>query len=171
MTEVDVKVEIPHGGKIKYEWHDGKIICDRKLHTPFAYPFNYGYIQGTLSEDGDEIDAVILTEYPLFPTCHIKCRIIGALLTEDEKGHDEKVLVVPVSSVDPSFEKIKDVTDLEEAKRDEIHFFFSNYKRLEPKKWVKVKDFISAIDAIELYQKGIARRKGVQVEPPAHLYS
>jgi inorganic pyrophosphatase len=93
---VKVQIEIPQGHNVKYEidHKTHQIICDRFLHGPFAYPFNYGYICDTISGDGDPLDAVVICNRPLLPTCIINCRIIGALITRDEKGLDEKILFI-----------------------------------------------------------------------------
>ena len=90
MNTVDVQIEIPSGQSVKYEidHNTHQLKCDRFLHVPFAYPFNYGYILNTLGGDGDPLDAVVICKPSLFPTCLIKCRIIGALITSDENGKD-----------------------------------------------------------------------------------
>ena len=87
---VRVQIEISQGSNVKYEidHKTNELVCDRFLHGPFAYPFNYGYICGTLGGDGDPLDAVVICNRSLVPSCYIKCKIIGALVTVDEKGRD-----------------------------------------------------------------------------------
>ena len=112
--EVDMIVEIPFNSNIKYEFDKeiNKIRVDRILNTSMLYPGNYGYIPNTLSGDGDPLDILLLTEYPIIPGCIIKVRIIGVLYTIDEKGNDEKLLAVPSSDVDSNYDDIKALKDL-----------------------------------------------------------
>ena len=150
---VNVRVEIMYGDKIKYEidHKSGQLIVDRFLHTPFAYPFNYGYIENTMSGDGDPLDAVIVCKHPILPTSLIKCRIIGALETSDEKGQDEKVILVPDTSVDPYNKDIHEIDDLDNHTMDEIKYFFEHYKDLEKGKHVEMGKILDSKDAFKLY--------------------
>jgi inorganic pyrophosphatase len=108
MTEVDVVIEISKGGHIKYEYDKEKriLICDRILHTPLKYPFNYGFIPNTLSEDGDPLDVVVLMDDELVPGSMIKCKILGYLDTKDDAGNDPKIIVCPIDKVDPLWKNI-----------------------------------------------------------------
>ena len=96
-VEINVFVEIAKNSHIKYEYdHEKKtLICDRILHTPFNYFFNYGFVPDTLSKDNDPIDVVILMDEELVPGCSIKCKIIGCLETKDDSGEDPKLIVCP----------------------------------------------------------------------------
>jgi inorganic pyrophosphatase len=150
---VDVQIEIGLGQNIKYEidHHTGAIRCDRFLFGPFQYPFNYGYIINTLSGDGDPLDAVVICKQSLHPTCFIKCKIIGALITSDEKGKDEKILLVPDSSIDPYNVNINEYTDLDNHTITEIKYFFEHYKDLEKNKFIKIEKFVSSDEALDIY--------------------
>ena len=154
---VKVQIEIPQGQNVKYEIdHDtNELVCDRFLHGPFAYPFNYGYITHTLGGDGDPLDAVVICDRSLLPTCTIKCKIIGALITNDEKGKDEKIILVPNDNIDPYNKKINNITDLDDHTLDEIKYFFTHYKDLEQGKFINVEDFVSVDVAYEIYNKSI----------------
>lgn len=154
---VEVRIEISNGSRIKYEFDKTSqtLICDRFLHTPFAYPFNYGYIVNTLAGDGDALDAVVICKHSLHPTCSIKCRIIGALQTEDENGEDTKILLVPSKEVDPYSRAIFEHTQLDEHTLEDIRYFFEHYKDLEKGKFVTVKDFISSDAAYDVYIKSL----------------
>jgi inorganic pyrophosphatase len=123
-----VFVEIPSGSRNKYEWDEelGGIVLDRRLFTAMAYPADYGFVEGTLAEDGDPLDALVLVADPTFPGCRIRVRPIGVFHMNDEKGPDEKVLCVPLD--DPSFERISDIHDVTAELRDEIEHFFQRYK-------------------------------------------
>jgi len=129
-----VFVEIPMGSRNKYEFDEelGGIILDRRLFASMAYPGDYGFVEGTLAEDGDPLDALVLVSEPTFPGCRIRVRPVGVFHMSDEKGPDEKVLCVPLG--DPSFARVHDVHDVGGELRDEIEHFFQRYKELEEKK-------------------------------------
>lgn len=157
MNTVSVQIEIPSGQTVKYEidHETHQLKCDRFLHVPFAYPFNYGYILNTLGGDGDPLDAVVICKPSLYPTSLIKCRIIGALITSDENGQDEKILLVPDIKVDPYSKHINTYTDLDQHTLDEIKYFFTHYKDLEVNKHVTVNGFVSPEEAMKIYEKSI----------------
>ena len=134
MTEAVVFVEIPSGSRNKYEWDDelGGLVLDRRLFTAMTYPADYGFVEGTLAEDGDPLDALVLVSDPTFPGCRIRVRAIGVFHMEDEKGPDEKLLCVPLGSSE--FERVADIHDVQNELREEIEHFFQRYKDLEPTK-------------------------------------
>lgn len=150
-----MRVEIPRGSNIKYEIKDNRLICDRVLHTPMSYIFNYGCFEETLAGDGDPLDVVLLTDTPFFPGCYVNCKIIGVLITRDEKGDDEKIITVPTESVDPRYKDINRIGDLPNSTLDQIRFFFENYKSLEKGKIVEVKQFLDRERAWGIYQESI----------------
>ena len=131
---VTVFVEIPAGSRNKYEYDQelGGIVLDRRLFTSMSYPADYGFIEGTLGEDGDPLDALVLVGDPTFPGCRIRVRPVGVFHMRDEKGPDEKVLCVPLK--DPAFMRVHDVHDISPEFRDEIEHFFQVYKDLEQHK-------------------------------------
>ena len=135
--EFEVIIEIPKGQRNKYEMdHDsGRIRLDRMLFTATRYPADYGFIEHTLADDGDPLDALVLLEEPTFPGCLIRCRAIGMFRMRDEKGLDDKVLCVPAT--DPRVAHLTDITDVSEFDRLEIEHFFQVYKALEPGKEVE----------------------------------
>ena len=110
--DFDVTVEIPKGHRNKYEVDHatGRIRLDRTLFTSTQYPADYGFIEGTLGEDGDPLDALVLVPEPTFPGCLIRCRTIGMFRMTDEKGGDDKVLCVPYE--DPRQEHLRDIHHL-----------------------------------------------------------
>jgi inorganic pyrophosphatase len=137
-VEFDVLIEIPKGSKNKYEVdHDsGRIRLDRTLFTSTQYPADYGYVEDTLGEDGDPLDALVLLDGdPLFPGTLVLCRAIGMFRMTDEKGGDDKLLCVPAN--DPRLEHLRDIHHVPEFDRLEIQHFFEVYKDLEPGKSVE----------------------------------
>jgi inorganic pyrophosphatase len=133
----DVTVEIPKGHKNKYEVdHDtGRIRLDRTLFTSTQYPADYGFIEGTLGQDGDPLDALVMITEPTFPGCLIACRAVAMFRMKDEAGGDDKVLCVPAS--DPRRDHIRDLSDVRQWVLLEIEHFFEVYKDLEPGKSVE----------------------------------
>jgi inorganic pyrophosphatase len=135
--EFDVTVEIPKGQRNKYEVdHDtGRIRLDRTLFTATRYPADYGFIDGTLGEDGDPLDALVLLDEPTFPGCLVMCRAIGMFHMRDEAGGDDKIMCIPAK--DPRLKHLQDLDDINEFYRLEIQHFFETYKDLEPGKSVE----------------------------------
>lgn len=126
----DVTIEIPKGTKNKYEMdhHSGRIRLDRTLFTATQYPNDYGFIEGTLGEDGDPLDAMVLLPEATFPGALIECRAIGMFRMKDEMGGDDKVLCIPTA--DKRQISIRNLTDIPDLTLLEIEHFFSVYKDL-----------------------------------------
>lgn len=156
---VDVFIEIAKGSHIKYEYDKkrGALVCDRVLHTPFEYEFNYGFIPETLSSDGDALDAVVLMD-ELISGCYISCKILGYLETEDDQGVDPKIILCPSSKVDPTYNSITDISDLSKHTMDKIIYFFQHYKDLENKQ-VKVGKVCNKKEALQIYANSIKKYK------------
>jgi inorganic pyrophosphatase len=125
-------VEIPKGSRNKYEYDEqlGGIKFDRLLMSAATYPADYGFLRGTLGQDGDPLDALVCLYEPTFPGCLIPVRPIGLLRMTDENGQDDKVVCVPIS--DPRWNVYEHLDDLPQQLRDEIFHFFSVYKDLDP---------------------------------------
>ncbi|MGW0855406.1 inorganic diphosphatase [Streptomyces sp. NPDC002690] len=140
--EFDVTIEIPKGSRNKYEvdHETGRIRLDRRLFTSTSYPADYGFVENTLGEDGDPLDALVILDEPTFPGCLIKCRAIGMFRMTDEAGGDDKLLCVPAS--DPRVEHLQDIQHVSEFDRLEIQHFFEVYKDLEPGKSVEGADWV-----------------------------
>jgi inorganic pyrophosphatase len=160
MDTVNVIVEIPRGSQNKYEFdHEtNTIMLDRHLIVSMGYPAEYGFIPDTLGGDGDPLDALVLSEYPTFPGCLIKSRILGMCIMSDEKGEDAKLICVP--DYDPAWKSAKDITDVPKATLDKISHFFTVYKDLDEGKWVKVENYVGRKEALAELDASIARYKG-----------
>ena len=151
---MEISIEISKGSSIKYEYEDGKLRVDRFLNVPFVYPFNYGYVPNTLGRDKDPLDAVVMCEQCLLPCCTIKCKLIGVLKTTDESGEDNKFIFVPSESVDRKSIYINNLSDLQEKDLEKIKYFFTHYKDLDNKKWIKVEGFVYDKDKVnEIYKE------------------
>jgi inorganic pyrophosphatase len=146
-VEFDVSIEVPKGQRNKYEMDHvtHRIRLDRMLFTATRYPADYGFIENTLGEDGDPLDALVLLDEPTFPGCLIRCRAIGMFRMRDEAGGDDKVLCVP--SGDPRQEHLRDIHHLAEFYKLEIQHFFEVYKDLEPGKSVEGASWVGRTDA------------------------
>jgi inorganic pyrophosphatase len=159
-VEFDVLIEIPRGSRNKYEvdHESGRMRLDRTLFTSTQYPADYGYIEDTLGEDGDPLDAlVLLPGDPLFPGVLVRCRAIGMFRMTDEKGGDDKVLAVP--STDPRLEHLRDIHHLPEFDRLEIQHFFEVYKELEPGKSVEGANWVGRTEAEAEIDRSYERAK------------
>lgn len=158
--DIYVVIEIPQNADpIKYEVdHDtGAIFVDRFMSTPMFYPCNYGFINNTLSLDGDPVDVLVPTPYPLIPGSVIRCRPVGVLKMSDESGQDAKLIAVPHSKLTKIYENIKDIDDVPELLKGQIKHFFEHYKELEAGKWVKVEGWGNKADAIAEIEASVAR--------------
>ena len=157
--EFDVTIEIPKGSRNKYEvdHETGRIRLDRRLFTSTAYPTDYGFVENTLGEDGDPLDALVILDEPTFPGCLIKCRAIGMFRMTDEAGGDDKVLCVP--STDPRQEHLRDIHHVSEFDRLEIQHFFEVYKDLEPGKSVEGADWVGRTEAEAEIERSYKRFK------------
>ena len=156
--QFDVLIEIQKGSRNKYEVdHDtGKVKLDRYLFTAMGYPTDYGYIEDTLGEDGDPLDALVLLPEPVFPGCVVEARPVGMFRMTDEKGGDDKGLCV---LADPRWDHITDIGDVSEFELDAIKHFFVHYKDLEPGKFVKAADWVGREEAEAEVNRSIERFK------------
>ncbi|OCA06443.1 inorganic diphosphatase [Wolbachia endosymbiont of Trichogramma pretiosum] len=153
---ISVVIEISANAEpVKYEFNKefGLLQVDRFLSTSMTYPCNYGFIPNTCAGDGDPVDVLVLTQIPLATGVLISVRPVGALLTKDEKGEDEKILAVPISSVDSYYDNIKNYSDLSKNLLDKIAHFFSHYKDLEKGKTVIVGEWADVEEAKKIIEK------------------
>ncbi len=158
--DINVIIEVPIGGEpIKYELDkaSGALVVDRFLYTSMRYPGNYGFVPHTLSDDGDPIDVVVMNSRAIAPGAIMRCRPVGVLFMEDESGHDEKILAVPVSKLTPRYDHVKTYLDLPPIAIQQVRHFFEHYKDLEPGKWVKVVRWGDDDEARKLIVESIER--------------
>ena len=163
--EINVVIEVPIGGEpIKYEMDkaSGALTVDRFLYTAMRYPGNYGFIPHTLSDDGDPCDVIVANTRAIIPGAVMACRVVGALMMEDEAGVDEKIIAVPTTKLTRRYENVKNYTDLPDITIEQIEHFFTHYKDLEPGKWVKIVRWCDAAEAKELITAGLERAKAAK---------
>lgn len=149
-NDINVIIEIPtQADPIKFEVdkESGAVFVDRFMGTSMRYPLNYGYVPHTIAGDGDPVDVLVVTPFPLFPGAVVRCRPVGMLKMEDESGIDAKVVAVPVSKLTPLYDKVQSIADLPELLMKQTVHFFEHYKDLEPGKWVKVTGWGTVDDA------------------------
>ena len=139
--EMTVIVEIPKGSMNKYEIdkETGLIALDRVSHTAQAFPVDYGFVPQTLWDDGDALDVVLLTTYPLFPGVLVRARPVAIINMVDSGDSDAKIIAVPVD--DPRWSGVKDIKDINPHTLKEIEHFYLTYKNLQNK--------VVTIDSIE----------------------
>ncbi|MHA6556943.1 inorganic diphosphatase [Corynebacterium pyruviciproducens] len=154
----EVTIEIPAGSRNKYEidHETGKVHLDRYLFTPMGYPLDYGFIDGTLGEDGDPLDALVILPESVFPGVIVEARPLGVFKMTDEAGGDDKLLCVVD---DVRYEHYKDIDDVPQHLKDEIEHFFVHYKDLEPNKEVSGSGWAGKDDAERIYHEAIERLK------------
>ena len=146
-----IYIEIEKHSNMKYEFNkeNNKLELDRVLHYPYFYPYAYGFFEKTIGNDGDELDALLITDKYYKNGEIVNCKIVGGLVMEDEHGMDEKIFVVPINDYM--------YIDLDEEDKKEIHdniiWFFSNYKSKDKDKWSKVHRLMNSKQAINLYNQ------------------
>jgi inorganic pyrophosphatase len=163
--ELNVIIEVPVGGEpVKYEFDkkSGALFVDRILHTPMRYPCNYGFVPHTLSPDGDPLDALVVARSPFVPGCVVRVRPIAVLKLEDEAGGDEKLLTVPVDATFPYYEAVDEAEHLPAIVMQQIEHFFTHYKDLEAKKWVRIGNWGDAAEARQIVIDAIGAAKKVK---------
>jgi inorganic pyrophosphatase len=157
--DINVVIEIPAGSGVKYEIDkdSGALVVDRIVFTPMVYPAAYGFIPGTLADDGDPADVLVLLPTAVVPGAVVRARPIGVLLMEDESGQDEKIIAVPHDKVHPQYTGITELAQLPAITLDIIKHFFEHYKDLEKGKWVKVTGFADRATAEAAIFSSLAR--------------
>lgn len=152
-------IEVVSGSRDKYEYHPAweSFVLDRIIPSSVVFPVEYGFVPQTWFDDDDPLDIMVLSYEPLEVGCIVKVRVVGALIIEDERGEDPKILSVLVN--DARFQGYKDITDVHKHKLREIQEFFETYKRLEPHKWVKFEEWKNAKEAMKIVSYSIKRFK------------
>lgn len=160
---VNAIIEIPKNTSNKYEYDEklGVIKLDRVLHSPFHYPFDYGFIPETRSPDGDHLDVLVITDSPVFPGCLLEVKVLGAMIMSDDKGQDEKILAVPVGN--PIYKHYKKLSDVSPHFLREVEHFFSDYKFLEDKVPSQIKGWVKRKEAYKIIKEAQATYHGEQV--------
>jgi len=149
-----VVIEVPKGSKNKYELdkESGLLRLDRVLYSAVHYPADYGFIPRTYCDDGDPLDALVLSQEPVYPLTLVQARAIGVMRMRDEKGLDDKIIAV--STEDPAFADYTDHGQLPAHALREIRRFFEDYKALEHKQ-VVVEDFMGPADALRILKEAL----------------
>lgn len=162
--EIHVIIEIPAGGDpVKYEVDKDTncLYVDRFMNVAMHYPANYGFVNKTLYDDGDPVDVLVLTPYPVVAGSVIKCRPVAYLNTEDESGLDAKIIAVPTDKVSTNYyEDMRDLEDIPERLKNKIKHFFERYKDNEEGKWVKVTGWHTAEEARAEIKRAMDAYKG-----------
>ena len=154
-TAFPVIIEIPKGSKNKYELdkETGLLRLDRVLYSAVHYPADYGFIPRTFCDDGDPLDALVLSQEAVFPLTIVEARAIGVMRMRDEKGLDDKIVAVSVH--DPAFAHYTDKAQLPAHELRQLRRFFEDYKALEQKQ-VVVEDLLGPADAIRIIVEALA---------------
>lgn len=167
--DVEVIVETPQGSRNKYrfDFKTGRIRLDRMLFTSTVYPLDYGKVPGTLGEDGDPLDILVMLDEPTFPGCAVTVRPVAVFWLHDERGPDAKLLAV--ASHDLRKGHIRDLADVPSHLLNEIGHFFDIYKELEPNKSTDVRGWMDRAEAErvikEAEERAAAAGSGAVPEP------
>lgn len=163
--EINVIIEIAKGSNNKYEIDKdtGLIKLDRANYSAAAYPFDYGFAPQTLWDDGDPLDVIVLTTYPLDPGILVAARPVAVIDMVDGGESDYKIIAVPVE--DKRWEDVSDLADINKHSLKEFQHFFETYKALKGKPApVEIKGIMGKAEAlaavkrsVELYQKKFAK--------------
>jgi inorganic pyrophosphatase len=157
--ECNVIIEIPkHADPVKYEVDkdSGVLVVDRFIGTLMRYPANYGFIPETIADDGDPVDVLVITPFPIVHGAVIACRPVGMLSMSDEGGDDAKIIAVPTDKLTKLYHNVKTYQDLPEITLEQIKHFFELYKALEPGKWVKINGWQGVAEAHAEITNGLA---------------
>ncbi|EQD68473.1 inorganic pyrophosphatase [mine drainage metagenome] len=148
MEEFEAYIEMVAGSDIKHVFDEkqGKLVVHRRLSAPLPHPFNYGFVKGTHSDDGDPIDVFVISSLPLALGASVRMRPIGVLYVDDEMGIDNKVIAV--NSTDSSLNNIADISHIEDKIMDEIKYSLEHNKDGLPRRWTKVKGVGDAKEAL-----------------------
>ncbi|NLB76435.1 MAG: inorganic diphosphatase [Crenarchaeota archaeon] len=159
---LNMVIEVASGSRDKYEYDTTweAFVLDRIIPSSVVFPVEYGFVPQTWSDDGDPLDIMVLSHAPLTMGCIVKVRVIGALIIEDEAGVDSKILSVLEN--DARFAGCHDIDDVHKHRLVEIQEFFETYKRLEPHKWVKVKEWKNAHETSEIVKVAMERYGGLK---------
>ena len=160
---VDAIIEIPFGSKNKFEIDEKthRIKLDRVLYSAMSYPAEYGYIENTLSDDGDPLDILVITNAATYPGCIVPARILGYLKMIDNGMLDYKLIAVV--DADPRFNEIQELSDLPQFRLEEIKDFFTNYKKLQEIP-VEVGEYYDKEEALKILEYCLKKYKGVNNE-------
>lgn len=155
---INVVIEIPTGSSHKIEWNRELAVfqLDRVEPAIFAKPTNYGFIPQTLDEDGDELDALIITDAPLTTGIFLEANVIGVMKFEDDGEIDDKVIVVPADDRNTG-NAIKTLEDLPKQLLAQIEHHFTHYKDLKKPGSTIVKGFGDATEAKTIIHEAVER--------------
>jgi inorganic pyrophosphatase len=169
-SDVQVVIEIPAGSFTKYEIdaNTGLLFVDRFQSMPVVYPANYGSIPSTVGPDGDPLDALVITRQAVYPGALMRVRPIGILKMIDGGDVDDKIVAVPISKLDPTYDNIKTIDDLPEIERARIEQFFAVYKKLpDGRKVVETKGYDGVNAAVDMLKTGLDKFKTTEASTSA----
>jgi inorganic pyrophosphatase len=160
--KLNMVIEVGSGTRDKYEYNIEweAFVLNRIIPSAVVFPVEYGFVPQTWFDDGDPLDIMVMSFEPLNVGCIVKVRVIGALVIEDEEGPDTKILSVLVD--DRRFEGYHDISDIHKHQLVEIQEFFETYKRLEPHKWVKVKTWLNATEAMKTVEYAMEKYRNLK---------
>jgi inorganic pyrophosphatase len=153
--EMRAIIEIPKHSNLKYEYNEETktLHLDRVLHNTNRFPYNYGFIPGTLAPDGDPVDVILLSSHSIHPGTMVDIRILGGIETHDEKGQDDKIICVLDAHIDNEYAHIHDIAELPEYELQQINYFLTHYKDGEANKFINIKTQYDKQGAVVFIEK------------------
>ena len=165
---LNMVIEVVSGSRDKYEYNIKweAFMLDRIIPSSVVFPVEYGFVPQTWFDDEDPLDIMVISNEPLSVGCIVKVKVVGALIIEDEEGIDAKILSVLVN--DARSEGYWDITDIHKHRLVEIQEFFETYKRLEPHKWVKIREWKNAQQAREIVKYSMEKYRELTEQSPTN---
>ena len=164
-VDLNVIIEIPaYADPVKYEVDKdtGALFVDRFMNVAMSYPCNYGYIPDTLCDDGDPLDVLVVTPFPVVSGCVVRCRPLGLLKMSDEAGGDSKLVAVPIVKQCALYQDVKSTSDLPKMLLNQIEHFFEHYKDLDEGKWVKIDGWGGYDEAVAEIHESVERHNATK---------
>lgn len=157
---VDARIEMTSGSTLKHIYHveTGDITVQRELPKPLPAPYNYGFIHGTLGEDGDELDVFVISGTKIALGAKVRARPIGVIFMEDENGVDNKIIAT--WSGDPKHSKISRMDEIEDGVINTLVHYIQHNKDGLPDRFVKIKGIGNASDAASIISRAQGRAAG-----------
>ncbi|MGC8537989.1 MAG: inorganic diphosphatase [Candidatus Micrarchaeia archaeon] len=157
METFDAYIEMLAGSALKhvYDEKQGKLVVHRKSALPLPEHFNYGFIKGTSSEDGDPLDVFVISTKQLKLGSTIQVRPIGILYVEDEMGIDNKIIAADAS--DGSIASLNEFHEIGEEEIRKLSYMLEHNKDGLEGRWTKVKGHGSSAEAIAEIHKSIEK--------------
>jgi len=134
-----VVIETPKGtpNKMAFDPRLGTFRLTKVLPAGMVFPFDFGFIPGTIGSDGDPLDVLVLLDAPLWPGCVVAAQLLGAFEAEQREDgrwiRNDRLLATARKT--PTNDGVRGLDDLDPVLLDEIEAFFVDYNRVEGRRF------------------------------------